>query len=237
MTTPAAHQPEPRYADRVHRSVPGAVSGALLLAITLWLAVDAMVNGSGHDAGVAVAALFLVAPPIFAYTLWPCVRIGPERLVVRNPLRVISVPWASVESIEAGYSVELHAGGATYQIWSIPVSLRQRKRAGVRAARAAAGGDPYASPFFRRSRRDLADTHPVGGPGLRTAGQVNVPGAAAPDPTRAWSDRIVDELRETADSAKRQGEEPGKVTVTWLWWIIAPTVAGAVALAALLATG
>jgi len=241
MTDPAVPHPAPQYADRVHRSASAAFAGALLLALTLWLSVDAMVNGHGRDPWIAAAVLVLVVPLLVAYTMWPSVRVGRERLVVRNPLRTITVPWAAVESVDAAYSVELRAGGTKYQVWAVPVSLRQRKRANVRAARAAAGGDPYAGPFGgmgRRASRGLDDGRfPVGGPGLRTAGQVNVPGAGRPDPTRAWSDRIVDELREAADAAKGREDAgaAGEVSVTWTWWVIAPAVAGAVALALLLA--
>ncbi|GAA2130841.1 PH domain-containing protein [Kitasatospora kazusensis] len=219
--TPAASGPKaatpaasgPKYADRVYRSVPGVISGVLLLAVAAWLIIDAVLTGSGRTPWIALAAAPLFAFPVIAYTLRPVVLSNDDRLLVRNPIRTVHAPWASVEGFKAGYSVELFAAGKSYQVWAVPVSLKQRKRATARATRAAAGGDPEASRTTRARRPDEAD------------------------PTRAWSDQVVDSLQETAERNAGLPGAAGPVTVTWCWWVIAPTLAGLVALAALLATG
>ncbi|MFF4649544.1 PH domain-containing protein [Streptomyces sp. NPDC001380] len=223
MTDPAgkaAPSGGPEYADRVFRSVPGAVSGVLLLAISAWLITDAVVYGTGRTPWTALAVAFVLAPLVTAYTLRPVVRANEERLLVRNPLRTVRAPWAAVEGLRSGYSVELLAGGRTYQVWAVPVSLRQRKRAARTAARAAAE-DPYAGRVGRA-------------PG-RPGGRAVLPGA--PDPARAWSEQVVDILRETAERNRTRPEAAGEVAVAWCWWVIAPAAAGLVALAVLLATG
>lgn len=221
---PAPHDPQqseqPEYADRVHRSVPGVISGVLLLAVAAWLIIDAMMYGAGRTPWAALAAGFFFVPLIIAYTVRPVVQVGRDRLVVRNPLRTIVAPWAAVETLRSAYSVELLAGGRKYQVWAIPVSLRQRKRATRMAARAAAE-DPYEGRGDRTAGR----------PGL---GRSAVPGA--PDPTRAWSDQVVDTLRETAERNASRPEAAGEVTTAWCWWIIAPAVAGLVGLVVLIAT-
>src|SRR5206468_1785221 len=88
------------------------------------------------------AALVFVVPLVFAFTLRPAVFAGADRLRVRNPFRTITVPWGAVEGVRAAYSSEVFAGGKKYQLWAIPVSLRQRKKAVRQSARGAAE-DPY----------------------------------------------------------------------------------------------
>ncbi|GAA2774738.1 PH domain-containing protein [Kitasatospora cinereorecta] len=208
---PGTAAPEPKYADRVYRSAPGIISGVLLLAVAGWLIVDALFSGTGRTPWVALAAAPVFAFPVIAYTLRPAVLANDRRLLVRNPLRTVKAPWATVEGMRAGYSVELFAGGKKYQVWALPVSLRQRKKAHRQAARAAAAGE-------RTSSRWAVPTTP----------QKTRPGDL--DPTRAWADQIVESLQEQAERLSRSPEAAGEVTVSWCWWVIAPTLAGLAAL-------
>jgi hypothetical protein len=208
--SPAAEPaPLPRYADRVYRSGPGLAGGVLLLALIAWLGGDALIRGAGRTPWLALAGLLLVVPLVIAFTLRPAVYAGAERLRVRNPFRTITIPWSSVETVRAGYSSEVLAGGSTYQLWSIPVSLRARKKAARQAARAAQSA-PHGRPASR---------------------------AAVGAPYRAPSDQAVDELRELArqyapgDSAQYA---PG---VRWAYEIIVTSAVGAVLLLMLVAVG
>lgn len=72
---------------------PGAGGGALLLLVVLWLGFDALFKGHGRTPWLALAGLILVVPLIVAFTLRPAVFANEERLRVRNPFRVISLPW------------------------------------------------------------------------------------------------------------------------------------------------
>ncbi|WP_329564724.1 PH domain-containing protein [Kitasatospora sp. NBC_01266] len=212
--TPAAG---PKYADHVFRSSSAVVCGVLLLAIAGWLIVDAMVSSSGKTPWVALACAPLFAFPVIAYTLRPSVAAGQDRLLVRNPLRTIVVPWAEVEALRAGFSAEVLAGGKTYQMWAVPVSLRQRNKANRYASRAAVTESP------RRPRFGSLPKPP----------RVSVPGA--PDSNRAWSDQVMDVLREQAKTNAVRPTAKGEVKVDWCWWVIAPTLVGLVALVALIA--
>ncbi|MER6143503.1 PH domain-containing protein [Streptomyces sparsogenes] len=197
------------YADRVYRSVGGIAGGVLLLAIGAWLGIDAVIRGEGRTPWVALAGLLLAVPLVVAFTVRPAVYAGADRLRVRNPFRTITLPWASVEAVRAGYSSEVLAGGAKYQLWAIPVSLRQRKRATRRQARAATE-----DPFRRTSVQAAAD---------------------ADDERRAQADRTIGELRSLAETnATREGAQ-GAPEVRWAFEVIAPAVAGAVLLAVVLA--
>ncbi|MDG9716280.1 PH domain-containing protein [Streptomyces sp. DH24] len=145
MTTPEPSEPQPSEAsepapqDRVHRSSAAIVGGVLLLAIAGWLGIDAMIYGEGRTPWLALATLLLVVPLVVAFTLRPAVQVNDDRLRVRNPFRVVVLPWGQVGSLRSGYSNEVvDRTGAKYQLWAIPVSLRARKRAARREMRAAA---------------------------------------------------------------------------------------------------
>ncbi|MGF1427398.1 PH domain-containing protein [Kitasatospora sp. LaBMicrA B282] len=206
----------PKYADHVFRSTPGIISGVLLLAVAGWLIADAMLNSSGRTPWIALACAPVFAFPVIAYTLRPSVSAGLDKMVVRNPLRTVVVPWAAVDDLRAGYSAELVAGGHTYQMWAVPVSLRQRNKANRREA------------FGSSSRAQ-------GRPGLFNRAAVHSPVPGAPDPNRAWSDQVVDVLREHAKMNAVRPSAKGEIKVSWCWWVIAPTLVGLVVLATLIA--
>ncbi|MEU8433773.1 PH domain-containing protein [Streptomyces sp. NPDC029216] len=205
MTTPSPH--EPVYADRVYRSPMAVVTGVLLLAMIAWLCGDAVVRGSADGRWIGLAAAVCLVPLTVAYTIRPAVFANEDRLRVRNPFRTIVLPWGSVDAVRAGYSAEVLAEGSTYQLWSVPVSLRERKKANRGGLRAAATG--------------------------KGAGAAD--GAAAVP--RASADKAVDELTELAERGAARPGARGPVTVKWAYEIIAPAVLGALALVVLLAVG
>lgn len=210
MTSPTPPA-EPTYADRVYRSPGGIASGALLLVLGLWLAGDAIVRGHGSAPWLALAGLLCAVPLVFAFTIRPAVFAGDDRMRVRNPFRTITLPWAAVADVRAGYSSEVFdQAGTKYQLWSIPVSLRQRKRA-ARAQSREAASDPY--------------------------GRTSATASADEKSRLASADRTIRELRELAErGAGREGAQ-GAPSVRWAYEVIAPAAAGAVLLIVLLAIG
>ncbi|MGW4024767.1 PH domain-containing protein [Streptomyces sp. NPDC005009] len=222
MTSPEHQSPDPeptkptgsaapQYKDRIYRSPAGIVGGVLLLAVIGWLGVDAVFAGKGRTPWLALAAMLFLVPLIVAYTLRPAVYVNDDRLRVRNPFRVIVLPWGQVASLRSGFTNEVFAeSGAKYQLWALPVSLRARSKANRQEARAAA----------RAARK--------GGRGA---------GGAVEGPRRHESDLAMAEMRELHE--RREGAEAaqGEVTVRWAYEIAAPAVAGAVLLAVLLAVG
>lgn len=213
--SPAPQPPAPESKDRIYRSPAGIAGGVLLLAISLWLGIDALVQGEDRTPWLALASMLLVIPLIVAFTVRPAVYAGEDRLRVRNPFRVIVLPWGQVAALRSGYSNEVVAeSGAKFQLWAVPVSLRARKRAARKEARAERGG---------------------GGLRLGFGGG----GAALPDdgPARAETDKIMDDLRELWESRGPAERAQGEVTVRWAYEILGPALAGAVLLAILLATG
>ncbi|MBW5484524.1 PH domain-containing protein [Streptomyces bambusae] len=142
---------EPVYDDRVYRSPMAVVTGVLLLALIVWLCGDAVVRGTGTAPWFGVASALLAVPLVVAYTLRPVVLANDNRLRVRNPFRTIELPWAAVDAVRAGYSAEVLAEGHRYQLWSIPVSLRERKRANRK------GGEPAGADKSVHELQELAE--------------------------------------------------------------------------------
>ncbi|MGW6704602.1 PH domain-containing protein [Streptomyces sp. NPDC054956] len=207
---------EPAYADRVYRSPMATVSGVLMLALIAWLCGDTVVRGGGNSPWVALAVALFLVPLVVAFTIRPAVFANADRLRVRNPFRVIELPWAAVDSLRATFSAEVRAEGAKYQLWSVPVSLRERKRAN----RAQQGHPSRLGGLLGRS--------------MSTPGQ----GADQKDEVpRATADRTMEELRELHERGASRPGAQGSVKVTWSYEIIAPAVIGALILIVLLATG
>ncbi|GGL76363.1 membrane protein [Streptomyces fumigatiscleroticus] len=226
MTTPEhqspAPPPAPQSKDRIYRSPAGIAGGILLLLVVGWLGLDAVFVGEGRTPWLALATLLLIVPPVVAFTLRPAVFAGEDRLRIRNPFRVIVLPWGQIASLRSGYSNEVVArSGTKYQLWAIAVSLRARKKAARREAQARAGG------------RDGRGVRP-GGFGM---GGVPARGAVTDGPARAETDKAMDELRELHRTREKEDTAQGEVTVRWAYEIAGPTVAGAVLLAVLLAVG
>ncbi|MFG2710319.1 PH domain-containing protein [Streptomyces goshikiensis] len=202
---------EPVYDDRVYRSPMAVITGVLLLALAAWLCGDAVVRGTGATRWTALAVAVCAVPLIVAFTLRAAVFANDDRLRIRNPFRTIVLPWAAVDAVRAGYSAEVLAEGRKFQLWSVPVSLRERKKA---------------------NRQQFSRRGGLTGKGL----QVQQPEGAAAEPQRAGADKVVDELRELAERGAARAGAQGTVTVRWAYEIIAPAAIGAVALVVLLAT-
>ncbi|WP_210593905.1 PH domain-containing protein [Streptomyces sp. GESEQ-35] len=213
MTTP---DPQPTAADskdRVFRSSGGIAGGVLLLALVAWLGIDALVQGNGRTPWLALATMILVVPLIVAFTVRPAVYVNEDRLRIRNPFRVIVLPWGQIASLRSGYSNEVvDRSGTKFQLWAIPVSLRARKRAARHEARAMARGED--------STRGIARS-----------------GSAPDGPTRAASDQAMDDLRELLEARETAESAQGEAAVRWAYEIVGPAAAGAVLLAILLAVG
>lgn len=213
----------PESRDRIYRSPMALIGGFLLLVIIGWLGIDAVLSGSGSTPWLALAALILVVPLVIAFTLRPAVYANHDRLRVRNPFRVIVVPWGEVETLRSGFSNEvLVKSGTKYQLWAIPVSLRGRKKAARQTARQASGRGP--------SR----------GLGLFGGMQTDALGGRTPvpeGPTRAETDQIMDDLREMLEARAKAQTSQGAVSVRWAYEIAGPAVAGAVLLVILAVVG
>ncbi|WNZ09038.1 PH domain-containing protein [Streptomyces sp. 11x1] len=202
---------KPVYKDRAYRSPAGLVGGVLLLGLIAWLGGDAVVSGDGRTPWLALASMLVAVPVVVAFSVRPAVFANDDRLRVRNPFRVIELPWASVVSLRSGYTNEvIDESGTKYQLWAIPVSLRGRKKAHRQQAREA-----------RRGAKG-------GGDGLT---------ADAGRPVRAEADQVMVDLRDLCEARAKAAGAQGEPSVRWAWEIVGPAAAGAVLLAVLIALG
>ncbi|WP_433546018.1 PH domain-containing protein [Streptomyces sp. CA-294286] len=199
------------YADRVFRSGANVFWGVLMLAVAAWLSVDAMLKSDAHTVGAVLAGLAFAVPLVVAFLLRPAVYANEDRLRIRNPFRTIVLPWGAVDAIRTGYTSEVLAGGAKYQLWAVPVSLRQRKRAVRTQAKATASGELHTgrAPLGRPSRG--GDSHV------------------------ASSDQRVIDLQDLAERNAARPAAQGEASVRWAYEIVVPCVAGLIALVVLLA--
>ncbi|MEV5100518.1 PH domain-containing protein [Streptomyces massasporeus] len=227
--SPAPQPSEPESKDRVHRSVPAIAGGVLLLAITGWLGIDAIVSGEGRTPWLALAVMLLVVPLVIAFTLRPAVYVGDDRLRIRNPFRLVVVPWGQVASLRSSYSNEVVTeSGAKYQLWAVPVSLRARKKAARREMRATAQAR-------RQMGRDEGRGSALGMPAGLDGGLSREP--VSDGPVRAETDRIMDDLRGLHEARHEVESARGEVTVRWAYEVLAPALAGAVLVLILVAMG
>ncbi|RSS75616.1 PH domain-containing protein [Streptomyces sp. WAC06614] len=168
---------EPAYADRIYRSPMAQVTGVLLLAVILWLCGDAVVRGHDSAPWYGVACALLAVPLVVAFTLRPAVFANDDRMRVRNPFRTVVLPWATVDAVRAGYSSEVLADGHKYQLWSVPVSLRERKRA-TRKGGGAAGADRTVAELQELAERCAQRRAAQGSVAVRWAYEIIAPAAA-----------------------------------------------------------
>ncbi|MEU8138843.1 PH domain-containing protein [Streptodolium elevatio] len=139
-----------------YRSKPAVFTGVALLAAGLWLVVDSLVRADGKASVTVVGAVVAVGAVVVALTLRAAVFAGPEMLRIRNPFRTIEIPWGAVQEVRAEYSLEVRADDRKFHIWSIPVSLRERKRA-MRVNSRSAAESPYGSQHHEIAQAALAD--------------------------------------------------------------------------------
>ncbi|WP_331461619.1 PH domain-containing protein [Streptomyces paludis] len=177
----------------MYRSAGGIMGGGMLLLIVLWLGFDALFRGTGRAPWLSLAAMLCAVPLIVAFSLRPAVFAGADQLRIRNPFRTITLPWGAVSTVRAEFSCEaLTEDGRKFQLWAVPVSLRQRKRAnrqtvggGFGRRAVDANEQPQQAQADRTvvELRELADgaaTRPSaqGEPAVRWAYEVIAPSAA-----------------------------------------------------------
>ena len=122
--------------DDVYRSKLSVVTaGALILASGIFL-LDALLRGTPALWLIAGSALLAVCVAAWEFIYKPCLRLRQEDLVLRGPVREITVPYAAVRDVQVRAVVTVTTDDRSYSAWAGPE--RNRRFAGDDAAHDAA---------------------------------------------------------------------------------------------------
>lgn len=118
--------------DDVYRSKLSVVTaGALILASAIFL-LDALLRGTPTLWLIAGPALLAVCVAAWAFIYKPCLRLRGDHLVLRGPMREITVPYAAVRDVQARSVVTVITEDRSYSAWAGPE--RNRRFTGPDAA-------------------------------------------------------------------------------------------------------
>ena len=118
--------------DDVYRSKLSVVTaGALILASAIFL-LDALLRGTPTLWLIAGPALLAVCVAAWAFIYKPCLRLRGDHLVLRGPMREITVPYAAVRDVQVRSVVTVRTEDRSYSAWAGPE--RNRRFAGPDAA-------------------------------------------------------------------------------------------------------
>jgi hypothetical protein len=227
-TTPAPPAEKPT----AYRTAGSLVTGILLVVFGL-IGFSAFAFGAGrHPMGAAVALLLAVGG--FVGGLYPAAYSYNERYVIRNPFRLIVVPWPRIEDVTARLSLvvtaKAEAGqekGRGFTVWAVPVSMHDRRKLDKGAAKKARSERSMAMRAARGAGNMDAVMH--GGIGAPSPSAAARRGQNEMMESLAFADQAVIEMRDRMRACDTTVEASGPVTVTWTWYTL-----GAVAVSVLL---
>jgi Bacterial PH domain len=113
----------------VFRSTVARVVAWVLIAFSAINLIDVVWRGRGQSGRIAFGVLVAVALMAFVIGLRPAVIADARRVLLRNPLRDVAVPWGAVTGIDSTDALRVHAGEAVYRSWSVAVGNSARRRA------------------------------------------------------------------------------------------------------------
>jgi len=215
---PAAVSPKPD----LYRSPVAPVVWWVWAAFALANLVDIAVQGRDHFAAQIATVLVLITGVAYVAAFRPRVLADDAGITIKNPLRDHQVPWACVERVDLGYSLQVHCScpdgtgvdGAVkakrLDAWAVNSPRRSRLRAEMRAA--------------RRPGRTAA---------RQPAGYGRMPEEAKQAMARTDAENIVTALRQRASS--QAGASDGvnvRPVASWNWLAVAALVVPALLVAA-----
>jgi hypothetical protein len=162
-------------------------------ALAAYLAVDVLRAGEGRTRWLTLAVLLLLTAVVYAVSFRPAVVYDDSRLVLRNIVRDVAVPWPRVTGLDWRYVLTVEVDDdKRYAAWALtanrsdlPSRLRQRRLE-----------ERYLPPAMRPGAAPAADPH-----GLRRP------------PT------LVELVQERWRERRRQAPD-GPVEVRWMWPVL-----------------
>jgi len=102
-----------------YRAVPMAVLGVVCMLIGLWFFVDTLGDMGERAHRIGIGVTLVAGVLIFAATLRPALIADDRRILVRNPLRNISVPWSRVKQFSVRYFLDVDTDQRSYSSWAV----------------------------------------------------------------------------------------------------------------------
>lgn len=205
------------------------VGGAVVMLFCIGGAADLLAEQGSIDLPGA-SIMLLVAALAFAYGVYPAAFSSPDALVVRNPLRTITLSWGAVTKLTAQLSFIAYTATQRYTVWAVPVSLRDRRRAERARLR----------ELSRQSRAAGKSRQRFGGFSQYDDTQAGVSSSRTPDPIErlSFADQAITEMTARRENwFHRAGLDPEAhpteaaaeaPKISWNLATLAPIAAGVV---------
>lgn len=141
----------------------GWIFGWVWMAFAVFNVVDILRHPWDRGSAYAGSILLFISGLVWVISLRPRLRADPDRVLIRNPLRDIEIPWGAVDEIGSQDTVRIEAGSKRYHSWVGHVpnwrrsSFRNRPRMRTldRAGGKPSGADAHAEEVARRTESDL----------------------------------------------------------------------------------
>lgn len=178
------------------KSTVGWIFGWVWMAFAVFNVVDILRHPWDRGSAYAGSILLFVSGLVWVISLRPRLRADPDRVLIRNPLRDIEIPWGAIDEIGSHDTVRIATGSRSYHSWVGHVPNWRR------------------SSFRNRGRSRVPD---------RTPGRGGAPSGAAAHTEeaarRTESDLLVQRLTGMSDRFSRGSREEGHTTesVRWSW--------------------
>lgn len=240
METPATDAADIPDRPTIYRSVSAVFGGSLIVVLCVAGIVDLLANGYLYWRLGACALLLAVLAFIFGP--YPAAFSDAHRLVVRNPFRRIVLPWPRVTAAHAGLSMTVNdEDNRHYTVWSVPVSMRARRKVDRAQMRLATIARKEAARAQRASAGDFEPSRPRRGGGSRLGGFGGTGAYGGTGGNEhgdyAYADQAEQELEARRAACTDARDDTAPVEARWTWWTMALSAAGVVAVAIAFAAG
>jgi hypothetical protein len=187
----------PRKPD-LYRSPVAPVVWWVWVVFALANLADIAVQGHDHFAAQIAAILILITGVAYVTAFRPRILADDTGITIRNPLRDHQVPWACVQNVDLGDSLQVHCawqdGEQKTKLlygWAVHSPRRARLKAEARA---------------RRSDRAAA---------RQSASYHRLPAEARQAMTKTDAEHIATALRQRAVTARAAGADASKPAARW----------------------
>ena len=171
---------------QTYRTMPARVTGWVLTigVLVLGVVIGVMEANLGNNPFSPTAYMLVVVAVVWLVLLRPCVRVGTDRVELRNLVTDVEVPYSRLAAVEHQWALEaIDNAGVKHSSWAIPVRREMRPRKDI---------DSYAESTTRGHGREGNNAEVITGrvaqaqQRWKLAGGHDEPGEGA-HRTWAWS--------------------------------------------------